>query len=89
MKVSVTFEGSLLKATGIRQKYFLFVIEKEVGNNCQISQDAVRVNNVSVLTRLFGLAANTWEHQGFRSLRINISRLSLQIRKPLLRNIPA
>lgn len=85
-------EDSLLKATGSSQ-IFSFYDRKEVGevgSNCPISPDAACVNNVSVLTKWFCLAANTgiWEHPGFRSLKINISRLSPHIRKPLNTQYP-
>lgn len=88
----VSSEDSLLKATGIRQIISFYDRKEagEVGSNRPISPDAAHVNKVSVLTKWICLAANTgsWEHPGFRSLKINISRLSSHIRKPLNTKYP-
>lgn len=88
----VSSADSLLKATGIRQIFSFYDREEvgEVGSNCPISPDAAHVKKVSVLTKWICLAANTgiWEHLGFRSLKINISRLSPHIRKPLNTKYP-
>lgn len=68
-------EDSLLKARGVRQIPLYNREVGEAGSNCPISPDGAWVNNVSVVTQWFGLAANTgiWEHPGFRSIKINIS----------------
>jgi len=90
--MSVNSEESLLKAIGIRQISSFYDRKEagEVGSNSPISPDAARVN-VSVLTKWFCLAASTgiWEHLGFRSLKINICRLSPPIRKPLNTKYPS
>lgn len=75
----VNSEDSLLKARGVRQ-IPLYDREEvgEAGSNCPISPDGARVNNVPIVTKWFGLAANTgiWEHPRFRSIKINIHRWS-------------